>query len=184
VHFDGIEIPPNTHPCPQPASKQATVEDEIISPKVQALSSKGKVLAVAKIMPPNAPVISNSTKTTAMAPKSTTPTSSHTAPSSINNSTSLLPLPPLSAPTVQSTTYHYTFTLEDKEADKHVVERLLNSNLNIPVQELLAVSPDVRQHFCKLTMKKHVTVGTVSVHKLSGQPAKDAWLKQYEGMRL
>jgi hypothetical protein len=27
-------------------------------------------------------------------------------------------------------------------------------------------------------------VGTVSVHKLSGQPAMDAWLKQYEGVHL
>jgi hypothetical protein len=28
VRFDGIEIPPSMRPCPQPASKQATVEDE------------------------------------------------------------------------------------------------------------------------------------------------------------
>jgi hypothetical protein len=27
-------------------------------------------------------------------------------------------------------------------------------------------------------------VGTVSEHELSGQPATDAWLKQYEGVRL
>jgi len=27
-------------------------------------------------------------------------------------------------------------------------------------------------------------VGAVSVHELSGQPATDAWLKQYEGVRL
>jgi hypothetical protein len=42
VCFDGIEIPPSMCPCPQPASKQATVEDEIILPEVQALSSKAK----------------------------------------------------------------------------------------------------------------------------------------------
>jgi len=56
VCFDGIEIPPSTRPHPQPASKQATVEDEIISPEVQASSSKGKGLEVAKIAPHNVPV--------------------------------------------------------------------------------------------------------------------------------
>jgi hypothetical protein len=95
-----------------------------------------------------------------------------------------LPTPPLSAPTAQSTTYHYAFALEDIQANKRIVKRLLNSNLNIPIQGLFAVSPDVRQHFCKLTMKKHVMVGAVSVQKLSGQPAMNAWLKQYEGVRL
>jgi hypothetical protein len=93
-------------------------------------------------------------------------------------------MPLLSAPTMQSTTYHYAFALEDKEANKCVVECLLNSNLNIPIQELLAVSPDVRQHFHKLMTKKHIMVGVVSVHELSGQPAMDTWLKQYEGMHL
>jgi hypothetical protein len=95
-----------------------------------------------------------------------------------------LPTPPLSAPTTHSTTYHYTFALEDKEANKCIVECLLDSNLNILVQELLAVLPDVRQHFRVLTTKKRIMVGAVSVHELSGQPATDAWLKQYKGMRL
>jgi hypothetical protein len=184
VHFDGVEIPPSTRPRPQPASKQATVEDEIISPEVQASSSKGKGLEVAKIAPHNLPVTNNSMERTTLAPKSAVPAPSQSAPSSTNNSTSPLPTPPLSAPTTQSTTYRYTFALEDKEADKRVVERLLNSNLNIPIRELLAVSPDVRQHFRELTTKKRVTVGAVSVHELSGQPATDAWLKQYEGVRL
>jgi hypothetical protein len=184
VHFDGIEIPPSMCPRPQPASKQVMVEDEIISPEVQVSSSKGKGLEVAKIMPHNVPVTNNSMERTTLAPKSAAPAPSQSAPSATNNSTSLLPAPPLSAPTAQLTTYCYAFTLEDKEANKCIVERLLNSNLNIPVRELLAVSPDVRQHFHKLTMKKCVMVGVVSVHKLSGQPAMDTWLKQYEGMCL
>jgi len=184
VHFDGVEIPPSTRLRPQPTSKQATVEDEIISPEVQASSSKGKGLEVAKITLHNIPVTNNSMERTTLAPKSAAPAPSQSAPLSTNNSMSLLPMPPLSVPTVQSTTYRYAFALEDKEADKRVVKRLLNSNLNIPVQELLAVSPDVRQHFRELTMKKRVTVGMVSVHELSGQPATDAWLKQYEGVRL
>jgi hypothetical protein len=184
VRFDGIEMPPSTHPRPQPASKQATVEDEIISPEVQASSSKGKGLEVAKIVPLNVPVTDDSMERTTLVPKSAAPASPQSAPTSTNNSTSLLPVPPLSAPTAQSTTYHHAFALEDKEADKRVVERLLDSNLNIPVWELLAVSPDVRQHFRKLMMKKRITVGAVSVHKLSGQPAMDTWLKQYEGVHL
>jgi hypothetical protein len=189
VHFDGIEVSTDTHPRPWPASKQATVDDEIILPKLQASSSKGKGLAVTKIALSNVPTISNPMETTAKAPKSAAPISSQTASLSNDNSMSPLPshsqsAPPLSAPMVQSTTYCYTFTLEDKEANKYVVECLLDSNLNIHVQELLAVSPDVQQHFCKLTTKKCITVGTVSVHKLSGQPATDQWLKQYKGVHL
>jgi len=184
VRFDGIEIPPSTCPRPQPTSKQATVEDEIISPEVQASSSKGKGLEVAKIAPHNVPVTNNSMERTTLVPKSAAPAPSQSALLSTNNSTSLLPTPPLSAPTTQLTTYRYAFTLEDKEADKRVVEHLLDSNLNIPIRELLAVSPDVRQHFRELTMKKCITVGMVSVHELSGQPATDTWLKQYEGVRL
>jgi len=184
VRFDGVEIPPSTCPRPQPASKQATVEDEIISPEVQASSSKGKGLEVTKIAPHNVHVTNNSMERTTLAPKSAASAPSQSVPSSTSNSTPPQPAPPLSAHTVQSTTYRYAFALEDKEANKCVVERLLDSNLNIPVRELLAVSPDVRQHFRELTTKKRVTVGVVSVHKLSGQPATDAWLKQYEGMRL
>jgi hypothetical protein len=56
VRFDGIEIPPSMRPRPQPASKQVTVEDEIILPEVQASSSKGKGLEVAKIALHNVPV--------------------------------------------------------------------------------------------------------------------------------
>jgi hypothetical protein len=184
VRFDGIEIPPSTHLHPQLASKQVMVEDEIILPEVQASSSKGKGLEVAKITPHNVPVTNNSTERTTLAPKSAAPAFLQSAPSSTNNSMSPLPMPLLSAPTVQSTTYCYAFTSEDKEADKRIVKCLLDSNLDIPIQELLAVSPDVRQHFRELTMKKCIMVGVVSVQKLSGQPATDAWLKQYEGVCL
>jgi hypothetical protein len=133
VHFDGVEIPPSTHPCPQPALKQVMVEDEIISPEVQASSSKGKGLEVVKIAPHNVPTTNNSMERTTLAPKSAAPAPSQSAPLSTNNSMSPLPMPLLSAPTMQSTTYRYAFALEDKEADKHVVEHLLDSNLNIPV---------------------------------------------------
>jgi hypothetical protein len=99
VHFDGVEIPPSTRPRPQPTSKQAMVEDEIISPEVQASSSKGKGLEVTKIAPHNVLVTNNSMERTTLAPKSTVPAPSQSAPSSTNNSTSPQPTPPLSAPT-------------------------------------------------------------------------------------
>jgi len=99
VRFDGIEIPPSTCLRPQPTSKQATVEDEIISPEVQASSSKGKGLEVTKIVPHNVQIANNSTERTTMAPKSTVPAPSQSAPSSTSNSTSLPPVPLLSAPT-------------------------------------------------------------------------------------
>jgi hypothetical protein len=133
VRFDGVGILPSTCLHPQPASKQAMVEDEIISPEVQASSSKGKGLEVAKITLHNVPVTNNSTERTTLVPKSAASTPSQSAPSSTNNSMPLLPTPLLSAPTMQSTTYRYAFALEDKEADKRVVECLLNSNLNIPI---------------------------------------------------
>jgi hypothetical protein len=91
VRFDGIEIPPSMRPRPQPALKQVMVEDEIISPEVQASSSKGKGLEVAKIVLHNVPVTNNSTERTTLAPKSAAPAPSQSAPSSTNNSTSLLP---------------------------------------------------------------------------------------------
>jgi hypothetical protein len=124
VRFDGVEILPSTRPCPQPTSKQVTVEDEIILPDVQALSSKGKGLEVAKIAPHNVPVTNNSMERTTLAPKSAVPAPSQSAPSSTNNSTPPLPTPLLPVPTAQSTTYCYAFALEDKEADKRIVERL------------------------------------------------------------
>jgi hypothetical protein len=133
VRFDGIEIPPSMRPRPQPTSKQAMVEDEIISPEVQASSSKGKGLKVMKIAPHNVPVTNNSMERTTLAPKSAVPAPSQSAPQSTNNSTSPLPMPPLSAHTMQLATYCYAFTLEDKEADKRIVEHLLDSNLNIHI---------------------------------------------------
>jgi hypothetical protein len=133
VHFDGVEIPSNMCPHPQPASKQVMVKDEIILPEVQALSSKGKGLEVTKIVPHNVPVTNNSMERTTLAPKSAAPASLKSAPSSNNNSMSLLSTPPLFVPAAQSTTYCYAFTLEDKDADKCIVKHLLDSNLNIPI---------------------------------------------------
>jgi hypothetical protein len=67
MRFDGIKIPPNTRPHPQPASKQVTVKDEIILSDVQASSSKGKGLDVAKITLLNVPVTNNSMERSALA---------------------------------------------------------------------------------------------------------------------
>ncbi|KAG2339646.1 hypothetical protein BDR05DRAFT_891445, partial [Suillus weaverae] len=52
--------------------------------------------------------------------------------------------------------------------------------LSIPVRELLAVLPEVRKQFRDMTTNKRVTVGTVSIDKLSGHFAMDRWLSQYD----
>ncbi|KAG2051378.1 hypothetical protein BDR06DRAFT_890039, partial [Suillus hirtellus] len=149
-------------------------------------SCKGK--EVVKEAPLSAP-ISAKAPLKGTSPSSSTPASSTPVSSSSSSPSQSSALPPLSSSTptqapAQSSSYCYAFALEDKEADKRVVECLLNSNLNIPVRELLAVSPDVRQHFHELTTKKCVTVGAVSVHELSGHPVTDQWLKQYEDVRM
>ncbi|KAG1850266.1 hypothetical protein C8R48DRAFT_778243 [Suillus tomentosus] len=180
VCFDGVEIPSETRVRPRPASRQATVEEEIISPEIRASSDKGKEKEVAKVAPLSAPI---SAPTSAKAPpkgaspSSSTPSSSTPVSSSSSSPSQSSALPPSSSSTptqapAQSSSYRYAFALEDKEADKHVVERLLDSNLNIPVRELLAVSPDVRQHFHELTTKKCITVGAVSDVRMRSDDGK------------
>jgi hypothetical protein len=93
--------------------------------------------------------------------------------------------PPVAVPTANNPTptlnqYRYSFVLEDKEADKCVVKHLLDSNLNISVHELFAISPDVCKQFRDLTTTKCVTVGTVSVNKLSGQPMTEEFICTFD----
>jgi hypothetical protein len=47
--------------------------------------------------------------------------------------------------------------------------------------ELIAVSTDMRKVFKDLTTTKCITVGTVSVNKLSGVPKMQDFLKKYDG---
>jgi hypothetical protein len=68
------------------------VEDEIISPEVQALSSKGKGLEVVKIALHNVPVTNNSMERTTLVPKSAALAPSQSAPSSTNVISQILDL--------------------------------------------------------------------------------------------
>ncbi|KAG1761645.1 hypothetical protein EDD22DRAFT_953827 [Suillus occidentalis] len=103
-----------------------------------------------------------------------------------SSSSSTLPDANTASPSAASSSnqYRFSFALEDKEADKRVIERLLDSNIAIPVRELLAVSPKVRKNFCDLTTTKRVAVGSVLVNKLIGQPSNDEWLCEYDEERL
>ncbi|KAG1867265.1 hypothetical protein DFJ58DRAFT_723939 [Suillus subalutaceus] len=83
-----------------------------------------------------------------------------------------------------STHYRNLCALEDKEADKRIIERLLQSSINIPVCELLAVSPDVRKQFRDLTTNKCVTVGTVSVNELSSQEMTEEFMQAFNQDQL
>jgi hypothetical protein len=77
--------------------------------------------------------------------------------------------------------YRYAFLLEDKDADKRVVDRMLDSTISMPMHELIAVSTDMRKVFKDLTTTKHVTVRTVSVNELSSVPEMQEFLKKYDG---
>ncbi|KAG2738154.1 hypothetical protein P692DRAFT_201731714 [Suillus brevipes Sb2] len=103
-----------------------------------------------------------------------------------SSSSSTLPDANTANPSAASTSnqYRFSFALEDKGADKRVIERLLDSNIAIPVRELLAVSPEVRKNLRDLTTTKRVTVGSVLVNELVGQPSNDEWLREYDEERL
>jgi len=89
---------------------------------------------------------------------------------------------PNNPPTNQSSMqYRYTFPLEDKDADKCVVDRMLDSTISMPMRELIAVSTDMHKVFKDLTTTKRVTVGTVSVNELSSAPEMQEFLKKYDG---
>jgi hypothetical protein len=77
--------------------------------------------------------------------------------------------------------YRYAFLLEDKDADKRIVDRMLDSTISMPMRELIAVSTDVRKVFKDLTTTKRITVRTVSVNKLSSAPETQEFLKKYDG---
>ncbi|KAG2347093.1 hypothetical protein BDR05DRAFT_876856 [Suillus weaverae] len=62
------------------------------------------------------------------------------------------------------------------------MEHILDSNFSIAIRELLAISPEVRKQFRNMTTNKHVTVGTVSINKLSGHFATDRWMSQYDNL--
>ena len=58
---------------------------------------------------------------------------------------------------------------------------MLDSQVNVPMRELIAVSTDVRKVLKEMTTTKRVTVGSVSVNELAGAPSTKEFLKRYDG---
>ncbi|KAG2062400.1 hypothetical protein BDR06DRAFT_869231 [Suillus hirtellus] len=80
-----------------------------------------------------------------------------------------------------STQYQYSFPLEDKDMDKRVVDRMLDSNISIPMHDLITVSTDVQKVFKDMTTTKRVTIGALSVNELSSTPEAEDILRHYDG---
>jgi hypothetical protein len=140
------------------------VVEEVTSPQVKAAGLK----------PNNAPnkgtvVITPAGPSSAQDTISSSPTSrSATIPDD----------PPANQSSMQ---YRYAFPLEDKDADKRIVDCMLDSTISMPMHKLIAVSTDMRKVFKDLTTTKRVTVGTVSVNELSSAPEMQEFLKKYDG---
>jgi hypothetical protein len=168
VRFDGVELESAPRARPGPLSKHASETTEIISPAVRA--SQAKAPEVAKATNEATPKLAKAKEVAPVA----------------SSSSSTLPDANTANPSAASTSnqYRFSFALEDKGADKRVIERLLDSNIAIPVRELLAVSPEVRKNLRDLTTTKRVTVGSVLVNELVGQPSNDEWLREYDEERL
>ncbi|KAG1801037.1 uncharacterized protein HD556DRAFT_1439030 [Suillus plorans] len=139
------------HPKPGPSSKVIEQAEEIISPEVREAKAK-KALNPGMVVVKPAAKPSNANPVVLVASSSTTP-----APQ-----------------------YHYTFPLEDKDTKKCVMDRILNTNVNIPIQDLIASLSDIRKALNDLTMSKRVTVGMVSVNELSGHPQTEQFLKGWD----
>ncbi|KIN93442.1 hypothetical protein M404DRAFT_45879, partial [Pisolithus tinctorius Marx 270] len=132
---------------------KATVEEEIISPGVQSLCAAHQ----------------------ASEPSTPAPTSSATKPYVPPTSPALMPAckDPIPAAIVPSQTlypaarnqnqYHYSFPLKDEAAPKHIVERVLETSVAMPVKELFAVAPEFRKQFRDITMAKCITTNKIEV---------------------
>jgi hypothetical protein len=170
VRFDGIDVPSEQRARPGPASRQTTVEEELISPEVRTSSSKGKSLEVAKITTPAAD-----------APITGAKSSSSSSVSKPANT----PSPAASASTpAPSGAYRLSCPLEDKSAEKRITDQILDVTLPVPIRDILAVSPDIRKSMRDLSSNKRITVGTVSVNELSSHPVTNHWMRQYEDARM
>ena len=62
--------------------------------------------------------------------------------------------------------------MEDDTAPRRVLDRVLGSNVPIPVKDLLIVAPEFMRQLCELITVKRVTTNSsthvVQVNKLSG----------------
>ncbi|KAG1817507.1 uncharacterized protein BJ212DRAFT_1480076 [Suillus subaureus] len=166
---DNQEVMHATTKCDQRRSTRneakALETEEIVSPAVQASMGKGKA--------PEGVKATSAASTSMSKPKETAKAPAIAAslgspPANTNSSSS------------SSSQYRFSFVLEDKDAEKRVIECLLDGNITIPVCKLFAVSPDIRKQFQELTTTKHVTISTVSVNELSSQPMTEEFIHAFE----
>ena len=71
--------------------------------------------------------------------------------------------------------FRYSFPLEDKTAPKCLLDRVLTTTIPVPVQEFIAVVPEVHKQLKDLSMAKLIPVSTntVQVNELTGRdPSK------------
>jgi hypothetical protein len=161
MHFDDMDMSSGLRTHPGPVLHQLADTEEIVSPAVQVTSAKGKVPEIMK-----APSISATS-----ASKSKEVNKALSVPSTMESATSS---------SSSSMQYIYSFTLKDKDTNKHVVQLLLECNINIPVHEIFTVSPDVHKQFRDLTTTKHITVGTMSVNELSSQQMTEEFVCTFD----
>jgi hypothetical protein len=149
---------------PGPTSRVAEAVEEVTSPQVKVVGSK----------PNNAP-----NKGTVVITPVGRSSAQDTTSSSPSTQSAIIPNDP---PTNQSSMqYRYAFPLENKDADKRVVDRMLDSTISMPMHELIAVSTDVRKVFKDLTTTKRITVGTVAINEISSVPETQEFFKKYDG---
>ena len=76
--------------------------------------------------------------------------------------------------------YKYLFLLEDDTAPKCVLDRVLDTLVQVPIKELFAVTLDFCKHICELTTVKHVahaSANVIQVNELAGLDSKSVTRK-------
>ncbi|KAG2155019.1 uncharacterized protein EDB93DRAFT_1247974 [Suillus bovinus] len=87
---------------------------------------------------------------------------------------------PATASSSQAPQYRYVFLLEDKDTEKRVIDKILDTDVSLPIRDIIAASPDIWKAIKDLTMSKRVTVGAVLVNELSSLPRTDQFLRDWE----
>jgi hypothetical protein len=146
--FDGVHMPP-WNPWP------ASVTEEIISPAIRASWTipASSSLRLETPTPASAHIIPQSLPPSF--PKSNIPNHFETANTS--------------AP-VPSRQFRYVCPIEDKTTPCHILDKVMETTVSIPVKDLLSVAPEFHKHLRELATTKHIPVTTniVQVNELSG----------------
>ncbi|KIO04276.1 hypothetical protein M404DRAFT_26467 [Pisolithus tinctorius Marx 270] len=133
--------------------RAATVEEEIISPGIQSLC------ATRQASNPSTPAPTSTTTKSYVPPTSPAPTPAckDPVPTAIAPSQTLYPA------ARNQNQYCYSFPLKDEATPKHIVERVLETSVAMPVKELFAVAPEFHKQFRDITMAKRVTTNKIEV---------------------